>query len=419
MKIRLLKYFFLLIFISASCSQQNKKSLLIIFDGTGSMGTDLAQLRSGANDIIKDFSSRENSPIDNYVLVIFRDPDVEPTLNTKNPKDILDRLAKITVMGGGDCPELAITGLKNGLEHAHPYSTAFVFSDASAKDFKLESEVLRIIQEKQVSINFLLTGDCGEKGQPSFNVYHNIAKASNGQVYDMKRTDISQVLNAMKIFADDKYVPIESFDSDKPGTRVIEISIDASVYVISISVSGTNPILNVTDPFNKTVELGCKLKLDTIIFGCVENPIDGIWNFIISVNSSFSIKLGALSNLTFDFGFSTEPVLSLSETTTLPLVNASNIISIFPNKPELIKNLEYIKISIISSNGTLIEEEGFRIELVKIKENVYSSLPFPVTGKPFKITLYGTDIKDNKIERLLSTTLISREASKLKLFFSF
>lgn len=52
----------------------DQKSLLIIFDGTGSMHDDLQQLRAGAQEIINDLSSRNDSPIFNYVLVVYRDP---------------------------------------------------------------------------------------------------------------------------------------------------------------------------------------------------------------------------------------------------------------------------------------------------------------------------------------------------------
>lgn len=52
----------------------DQKSLLLIFDGTGSMHDDLQQLRLGAQEIINDLSSRNDSPIFNYVLVVYRDP---------------------------------------------------------------------------------------------------------------------------------------------------------------------------------------------------------------------------------------------------------------------------------------------------------------------------------------------------------
>lgn len=52
----------------------DQKSLLIVFDATGSMHDDLEQLRSGAQEIINELSVREDNPIYNYVLVVYRDP---------------------------------------------------------------------------------------------------------------------------------------------------------------------------------------------------------------------------------------------------------------------------------------------------------------------------------------------------------
>lgn len=51
-----------------------QKSLLIVFDATMSMEPDLAQLREGAQEIIMKFASREDNPIHNYVLSVYRDP---------------------------------------------------------------------------------------------------------------------------------------------------------------------------------------------------------------------------------------------------------------------------------------------------------------------------------------------------------
>lgn len=49
-------------------------SLVIVFDGTGSMENCLIQLRAGAKQIIDKFSHREDNPIYNYIFVPFRDP---------------------------------------------------------------------------------------------------------------------------------------------------------------------------------------------------------------------------------------------------------------------------------------------------------------------------------------------------------
>jgi hypothetical protein len=54
--------------------RHDQKSLLIVFDATGSMHDDLEQLRLGAQEIISELSARDDNPIYNYVLVVYRDP---------------------------------------------------------------------------------------------------------------------------------------------------------------------------------------------------------------------------------------------------------------------------------------------------------------------------------------------------------
>lgn len=54
--------------------RSDQRSLLIVFDATGSMYDDLEQLRAGAQEIVTELSARDDNPIYNYVLVVYRDP---------------------------------------------------------------------------------------------------------------------------------------------------------------------------------------------------------------------------------------------------------------------------------------------------------------------------------------------------------
>jgi hypothetical protein len=51
-----------------------QRSLVIVFDGTGSMLDDLEQLRHGAELIIAEITKKKDNPIYNYIFVPFRDP---------------------------------------------------------------------------------------------------------------------------------------------------------------------------------------------------------------------------------------------------------------------------------------------------------------------------------------------------------
>ena len=60
--------------VKDATAREDQRSLLIIFDATTSMGADLAQLKSAAQEIINELSKRKDNPIFNYILVVFRDP---------------------------------------------------------------------------------------------------------------------------------------------------------------------------------------------------------------------------------------------------------------------------------------------------------------------------------------------------------
>lgn len=53
----------------------------------------------------------------------------------KNPTNFVFDIGQLVASGGGDCPELAITGMLNAIDKGPKYgSQLFVFTDVSAKD---------------------------------------------------------------------------------------------------------------------------------------------------------------------------------------------------------------------------------------------------------------------------------------------
>lgn len=130
-----------------------KKSLSIIFDDTGSMNKSLENLRNAAIKITNKFNSYAENPIENYILSVFNDPDVRVNATTES-KVLLKWLNEIRVDGGGDPPEMALTGIIKALQISAPNSYGFVFTDASAKDHNRLREVIDLVQKKQIVLNF-------------------------------------------------------------------------------------------------------------------------------------------------------------------------------------------------------------------------------------------------------------------------
>jgi hypothetical protein len=322
-------------------------------------------------------------------------------------------LQTIKIHGGGDCPEMAISGLKIALELALPNSLAYVFSDATAKDFRHYNEALDLLQKKQITVNFLLTGDCNNPKSNEYQVYHHLSRASNGQVYDMSKSNVKDVLLAIRHTVNHNYAALKSVDSETAGLTQTKLNVDKSISELSVSVSGKNPSLTIKDPRNETVKSVDELALKNLKLVKIKDPLGGEWNVEASADSSHSIRLGAISEIKFRFGFSVNEPKKITETSFQPLRGAKNIISIFVDDQHLIHNLTDVTISLLSSNKEEDLGVKFKIPIRAVNEKLFISKAFDVPRQMFNIHLNGFDANGNTIERLISTGIQSKEGSEI------
>lgn len=304
-----------------------------------------------------------------------------------------------------------MSGLKIALEFALPNSLAYVFSDANAKDLGHYEGVLSLIQKKQVMVNFLLTGNCNDTISPGYQVYHKLSRASNGQVYDMNKSNVKDVLLAIRHTVNYNYAALKSVDAATAGTTNTKLNVDKSISELSVSVSGRNPKLSITDPHNETVSSGDELSLPNLRLVKIKDPKEGRWNVEAIADSSHSVRLGALSDMKFEFGFSVEEPKKLLETSFQPLAGHKNTLSVFVSDSSLIENLSNVTVILAptSADETSIQ---FTIPLKKLDDNIYATKPFDIPRQMFKLQLNGVDASGHPIERLLSSGLQSTKGSK-------
>lgn len=75
---------------------------------------------------------------------------------TTDHQELFAALDNLTLRGGGDCPESALKGIHAALTVALPQSYVYIFTDAIAKDFRLDNKVLELIRKKQTTVSLYI-----------------------------------------------------------------------------------------------------------------------------------------------------------------------------------------------------------------------------------------------------------------------
>uniref|UniRef100_A0A1B0CTG9 Putative neural cell adhesion molecule l1 n=1 Tax=Lutzomyia longipalpis TaxID=7200 RepID=A0A1B0CTG9_LUTLO len=343
-------------------------SLVIVFDTTSSMGDDLEELHVG------------------------------PELETTNPQELLTELDRVTVYGGGDCPEMCITGIKFALEKCLPNSFVYVFTDADAKDAYLMPDAMSLLQEKRTSITFIVADDACEPIPPTFNTYYTLADASNGQVYRIKSRDTNTILESVGDTLDEGLQILKLINSDKPGSHDIPLDVDKNLKDFSVSVSGSDPNITVNSPDNQPSKKAKELvNLPNVMTVKIMDPEPGVWTIGASSSSPHSVKIAGISDITFRFGFTLHTPLTIDEALPRPIhpfaIRTLSTVRFFREGP--VNPFEFIHPLAPIKNTYLFSCRAFK----------------PPTGV-FKIEVKGEDNKGNRFSRILPTGLDTTDVAK-------
>ncbi|XP_039576204.1 hemicentin-2 [Passer montanus] len=293
-------------------------TLAFVFDVTGSMYDDLVQVMDGASRILERTRSRSTKPISNYALVPFHDPEVGPVTLTTDPLLFQQRLRELHVQGGGDCPEMSVGAIRVAVEISHPGSFIYVFSDARAKDYEQQEELLRLLQHKQSQVVFVLTGDCGDRSHPGYRVYERIAATSSGQIFHLDKQQVAEVLKWVEEAIQASKVHLLSTDHEDGGENTWQVPFDPSLKEVTISLSGPAPGIRVQDPAGNVLEKGRGLKEllsipNSALVVAVEPYEPGTWLVTTRSSGRHSLRITGISNVNFQASFSTQPEFDSSQ----------------------------------------------------------------------------------------------------------
>ncbi|XP_041433022.1 hemicentin-1 isoform X1 [Xenopus laevis] len=270
-------------------------SLTYLVDTTGSMYDDLQQLKLSNDWLLDSITARFQSGVRQYTMVEFNDPTFGQVKVTYSKDEFKTFFNNLHAYEGGDCPELAMNGLKVALENSPHGSFILVLTDASAKDYTdtaLMNSIHSLINTKQSQVVFLITGLCSSLNDPAFLIYRDIASLSYGHVFQINLSDLGKVFHYL------------DFTLSRPANnteRLLYRYYNAS-HTDNFSVS-TNytTLLFITDgPITSIRIIGPDSKdpnLKTIvseIWGSIyhiKNPAQGVWTIFVDSGSPHAVQV--------------------------------------------------------------------------------------------------------------------------------
>ncbi|XP_074526683.1 hemicentin-1 [Halichoeres trimaculatus] len=388
-------------------SGDSASTLAFVFDVTGSMYDDLKQVIEGASRILEKTLSRITRPIKNFVLVPFHDPDIGPVSITTDPKKFQQDLQELFVQGGGDCPEMSIGAIKKALEVSLPGSFIYVFTDARAKDFRLKRDVLQLVQLRQSQVVFVLTGDCGDRSQPGYRAYEEIAATSSGQIFHLDKQQVNEVLKWVEETVQAMKVHLLSSNHDSAQENKWEVPFDPSLREVTVSLSGPAPQIELSDPFGRIVgeEQGLKELLNIPNSARVVNlkfPRPGAWKLKASCSGRHTLRVTGVSNLDFRAGFSSVPVTEFNHTRERPIkgLPAHVLLKCTNLKPP--GQLNHVEL--ISGSGRSLRTINVPVPPDLGQQGLWRLPEFRAPSQSFFIKVTGKDEEGYRFQRLSSVS---------------
>ncbi|XP_068178147.1 von Willebrand factor A domain-containing protein 7-like isoform X2 [Antennarius striatus] len=297
--------------------------LCFVIDTTGSMADDIAEAKRVSFEIIEKKRGTEQEP-SAYILVPFNDPDFGPVIMTTDADIFKGNIDELTARGGGDNPEMSLSGLQLALTAAPSYSEVFVFTDAPAKDAHLKSTIIALIESTKSVVTFMLTDVTASRrrrrsaqgvmprviNQLDTQLYRDLAQISGGQSIEVTKLDLSQATSVIEDSLASAVVTVFQVVKNIGGPEEFTFTVDDTLRNMTAYITGA-PLLtfNITSstgvsqvhtetsgPLASITAVGNlrRLSLNTI-------NQTGLWKISVDSTSPYSVKVTGQSSVNLIF----------------------------------------------------------------------------------------------------------------------
>ncbi|KAM7393688.1 hypothetical protein PAMP_020542 [Pampus punctatissimus] len=285
-----------------------------VIDTTGSMSDDIDEARAVVYEIIDSKKGTQDEPSE-YILVPFNDPDFGPMIRTTDPDKMKKEISKLTAAGGGDSPEMCLSGLQLALTGSPASSYIYVFTDATAKDIALKDTIVALIRSTKSTVSFFMTGGIKRRRRSlraaSFNDYKDLALASGGQAIQVSKSQLPEATDVILDTSTSALVTVLQRARNPGKQETFPFMLDESLKNITIYITGTSITFTLTNPAgvsqSNTKASG---KLGTIqTVGNLrrirlnDDALTGTWQININSNQPYTLKVTGQSTITFIYDF--------------------------------------------------------------------------------------------------------------------
>ncbi|XP_031664335.1 von Willebrand factor A domain-containing protein 7 isoform X2 [Oncorhynchus kisutch] len=306
-------------------SKNGSKVLCFVIDTTGSMSDDIAAVRETTSFIIDSKRGTPDEP-SVYILVPFNDPDFGPLMQTTDPNIFKAQINALNANGGGDYPEMSLSGLQLALTGAPPSSEIFLFTDAPAKDLDLMGTVIALIERTKSVVTFFLTGSLGlrrrrgsDQGQGQVQhsrmavsdsqLYRELAQSSGGQAIQVTKTELPKATSIIVESSSSSLVTILQAVRSPGRADNFSFTVDESVRNLTAYVTGSSLSFTLTSPSGvsqSSGEVNGSLATITTVGNFLTLGLDsqvGLWEIRVSSTVPYSLKVVGQSAIDFLFDF--------------------------------------------------------------------------------------------------------------------
>ncbi|KAM6971803.1 von Willebrand factor A domain-containing protein 7 [Aplochiton taeniatus] len=289
-----------------------------VIDTTGSMSDDIAEAKRVVNQIIDSKKGTQDEPSE-YILVPFNDPDVGPLIRTTDPNVMKAEIAKLGASGGGDIPEMCLSGLQLALTGAPASSHIYVFTDAVAKDIALKDTIVALIRSTKSTVSFFMTSKTRRRRRRrstssiknSFEDYKDLALASGGQAIEVSKKNLPQATDIILDSSTSALVTVLQRARNPGKAETFSFLLDDSLKNITMYITGTTISFTLHNPqgVNQTSSeaSGPLASIQTVgNLRRVRLNADkkaGNWSIDVRSTLPYTVKVTGQSTITFIYDF--------------------------------------------------------------------------------------------------------------------